>query len=139
MNYWILRLPREDMVHCMRKGTFGLAKKHILGHVQEGDAIVCCAGKGDWKIIGVGSATSSYYVDDAKIFLKEGFFPDRFDFAAEDLAKDREVDVMSIIDELSFVKNVAYWAVFFRNGIAKMSKEDWDLICKNAEIAKTAC
>ncbi len=132
MNYWLLCLPREDLEHCMRQGTFGLARKHILGHVAKGDAVVCCAGKGDWKIIGVGSATSDYYVDDAKVFLKDGYFPDRFDFIAETLPKDTEVDLMSMIDELSFVKNVAYWAVFFRNGIARMSKQDWELIRTNA-------
>lgn len=132
MNYWLLCLPREDLEHCMRKGTFGLARKHILGNVSKGDAVVCCAGKGDWKIIGLGAATSDYYVDDTKVFLKEGYFPDRFDFAAEKLAREREVDVMSIVDDLSFVKNVAYWAVFFRNGIARMSKADWDLICRHS-------
>jgi hypothetical protein len=137
MNYWLVCLPREDLEHCMRKGTFGLARKHILGSVSKDDAVACCAGKGDWKIIGLGSATSDYYVDDAKIFLKEGYFPDRFDFAADKLPREREVDLMSIIDDLSFVTNVAYWAVFFRNGIVKMSKQDWELICKKAEVART--
>lgn len=136
MNYWLVCLPREDLEHCMRKGTFGLARKHILGKVLKGDAIVCCAGKGDWKIIGLGSTSSDYYVDDAKIFLKEGSFPDRFDFAAEILPNDQEIDVMSIIDQLSFVSNLAYWAVFFRNGIVQMSKRDWDLIVTQHEKSK---
>jgi len=117
----------------MEKGTFGLARKHILGKVLKGDAVVCCAGKGDWKIIGLGSALSDYYVDDTKIFLKEGYFPDRFDFAAEKFRSDEEIDVMSIIDQLSFVSNLAYWAVFFRNGIVQISKRDWDLIVAHRE------
>ncbi len=114
----------------MQKGTFGLARKHILGSVSKGDAVVCCAGKGDWKIIGLGSTVTDYYLDDTKVFLKEGFFPDRFDFKADKLPKNQEIDIMSIIDQLSFVKNLAYWAVFFRNGIVRISKRDWELICE---------
>jgi hypothetical protein len=133
MNYWLLCLPREDLEHCMSKGTFGLSRKHILGGAAKGDAVVCCAGKGDWKIIGLGSAISDYYVDDTKIFLKDGFFPDRFDFKADQLPKERELDIISIIDQLSFVKNLAYWAVFFRNGIVRMSKQDWELICQKTK------
>lgn len=133
MNYWLLCLPRQDMVRCMEVGTFGLQRKHILGKVKKGDSVVCCAGKGDWKIIGVGSTTSDYYVDDKKVFLKDGYFPDRFDFDAESLPKDRELDVMSVIDRLSFVKELAYWAVFFRNGIVQMSKQDYELICHHIE------
>lgn len=122
----------------MRVGTFGLARKHILGHVAAGDPIVCCAGKGDWKIIAVGSASSDYYVDDSQIFLKKGFFVDRFDFQCERLSPDKEIDVMSIIDQLTFVKNLAYWAVFFRSGIARMTKQDWDLIRKLANNSLAA-
>lgn len=130
MNYWLLCLPREDLEHCMRIGTFGLARKHILGHVLKDDAVVCCAGKGDWKIIGLGLAISDYYVGDKSVFLKEGLFPDRFDFKADKMSIDREIDIKSIIDRLSFVTNVAYWMVFFRNGIVRMSKQDWELISK---------
>jgi hypothetical protein len=135
MNYWLICLPRADLEHCMRKKTFGLARKHILGQVSKGDAVVCCAGKGDWKVIGLGSATSDYYVDDSKVFLKDGYFPDRFDFEAEHLLKESELDLMSIIDQLSFVKDLAYWAVFFRNGIVRMSKADWELISKHCSGA----
>lgn len=123
------------MEHCIRIGTFGLARKHILGDVKKGDLVVCCAGKGDWKLIGFGKAASDYYVDDKKVFLKEGYFPDRFDFEANKLAKNEEIDLMSIIDRLTFVTNLAYWAVFFRNGIARISKNDWELMTKLAPSA----
>ena len=128
MNYWFLCLPRADMEQCMAVGTFGLNRKFILGQVAEGDKVICCAGRGDWKIIGYGTASSNYYVDDRKIFLSDGLFPDRFDFTATKLSTAKELDVKSIIDQLGFVKDLAYWAVFFRNGIVKMSKLDWDLI-----------
>jgi hypothetical protein len=122
------------MEQCIRVGTFGLSRKHILGDVKEGDSLVCCAGKGDWKVIAFGAATTDYYVDDKKIFLKDGYFPDRFDFRATLLDSSAEIDIMTVIDKLSFVTNLAYWAVFFRNGIARMSKEDWSLLRKMAPM-----
>ncbi len=120
------------MSHCIKIGTFGLARRNTIGNVKAGDRIALCAAKGDWKIIGFGSATSDYYVSDTQAFLKEGYFPDRFDFKAE--CFDQEIELVSIIDQLSFVTNLAYWAVFFRKGIVKMSKQDWDLVTK---VSKT--
>lgn len=137
MSCWLLCLPRKDMEHCMTEGVFGLSRKHILGGVRKGDQIVCCAGKGDWKIIGCGAATTDYYVDDKKVFLKDGYFPDRFDFKAEMFPSGDEIDVIQSIDQFTFVKNVAYWAVFFRNGIVKLSKQDWDLIAKQFTVHAT--
>lgn len=131
MNYWLLSLPREDMEQCIKVGTFGLSRKHILGHVEKNDAVACCAGKGDWKIIATGTVTSAYYMNDSKIFLKDGLFPDRFDFKAEKFSKANEFDLISIIDKLSFVTNLAYWSVYFRNGIVKLSNSDWELLRKS--------
>ncbi len=125
MNYWLICLPRADLQHCINVGTFGLQRKHIMGNVRKGDRVLCCAGKGDWKIIASGAATSNYYFDDTKLFLKAGVFPDRFDFQSSALTTEK--DLLSIIDQLTFVTNLAYWSVFFRNGIVKISKEDWQL------------
>jgi hypothetical protein len=130
MNYWLICLPREDLVHCAKVGTFGLTRKHILAKVQSGDKLVCLAGKGDWKFLADGETTSDYYVDDKQVFLKEGHFIDRFDFKATFLSK--ELDLMSIIDQLSFVTKIEYWAVYFRSGIVKISEKDWLLISKPA-------
>lgn len=127
MRYWMLSLPRADITQCIKVGTFGLARKYVLGRVSEGDGIACCASK-EWKIITLGTATSGYYMDDRKIFLRDGNFPDRFDFQAELLPDEQEIDLMKIIDKLSFVTNLAYWSVYFRSGIVEMSQEDWNLI-----------
>lgn len=126
MNYWLICLPRADLDHCIKIGTFGLSRKHIIGDIKKGDKVVCCAAKGDWKFVAAGEATSDYYIDDSAVFLKEGTFPDRFDFNAERFAE--ELDLMQVIDQLSFVTNLAFWAVYFRNGIAKLTKADWELI-----------
>jgi predicted RNA-binding protein len=131
MNYWLLCLPRADLEHCVKVGTFGLSRKYMIENVQSGDKLVCCASKGDWRLIAVGEATSNHYVGSKKIFLKDGDFPDRFDFKAS-LCKP-EADIMTIIDQLSFVTNLAYWAVYFRNGISKLTESDWHLISQTLE------
>lgn len=137
MNYWLLCLKRPDIEHCMKVGTFGLSRKFILGQVCKADKVVCCAGKGDWKVIGLGECTSDYYIDDKPVFLSDGIYPDRFNFESKHLLADQELDLMSIIDQLSFVKDLAYWAVFFRNGVVKLNKSDWDLISKSVGSTRT--
>jgi predicted RNA-binding protein len=129
MNYWLFCLPRADLEHCMKIGVFGLPRRNLISKVCEGDKIVCCAAKGEWKILGLGTATSDYYVDDENIFLKEGVFVDRIKFDIKPVSK--EFDIISILDQLSFITNLAYWAVYFRNGIVKMNKSDWSLIEKS--------
>jgi hypothetical protein len=131
MNWWLLCLPREDLERCMDVGVFGLARKGVIQKIKSGDGVVLCAGKGDWKIIAAGKSTSDYYLDDSKIFLKEGVFPDRFNFNAKKL--DPERDLMEIIDKLSFVTNLAYWAVFFRTALVKMSKADAKLLLSSKD------
>ncbi len=126
-NYWLLCLPRQDMEHCIKIGVFGLNRKFILGRVREGDSIVCCVSK-EWKIVGTGFATSEYYLDTKQCFLKEGMFPDRFDFSATLLPTADQGNLIEILDRLSFVKNLVYWAVYFRNGIAELSHDDWKTV-----------
>jgi hypothetical protein len=118
---------------CIKVGTFGLSRKNVIGGVQQGDRIICCAGKGDWKIIAKGTATSDYYNNDEPVFLKEGLFIDRFDFEARSLSS--EIDLLTLLDKLSFVTNLAYWAVYFRNGIVKISTEDWMLLVGESSSA----
>jgi len=65
MNHWIICLPREDMEHCIKLGTFGLNRKHTLGQVKAGDKVACYITK-ESKIIALGEATSDYYLDDKK-------------------------------------------------------------------------
>ncbi len=132
MNYWILSLPREDMERCVEVGTFGLNRKFSLGQVQIGDKVACCASK-EWKIIALGEATSEYYLDTEKIFRSDGLFPDRFKFAAKRLSNEEEIHIVNFLDKLSFVKNLAYWGVYFRSAITRVSKSDWELICGEVE------
>ncbi len=125
MSYWILSLPRADMEHCIRIGTFGMKRKYLLGRVKKGDGIACYVTK-DYKIIGLGEVTSPYYMDDSDIFKSEGVFPDRIDIKAGTLSP--ELDFISIIDKLQFIKNLAYWTVYMRNGIVEIPEHDWKVI-----------
>lgn len=134
MNYWIIALPREHMEHCIKIGKFGLNRKHILGRVEAGDKVACYITK-EYKIIAMGEVTEGYYVDDAKVFKAEGLFPDRFDFKATKLPKETEIDFMSVVDRMSFIKNLAYWSAYFRSGVVQMSASDWKAIAEKAPTA----
>lgn len=127
MNYWLIALPREDMEHCIKVGVFGAHRKHSIGNVQKGDKVACYITK-ESKIIALGEATSSYYMDDKKIFKSDGSFPDRFDFKAALLGVENEVDFKSMVDDLQFITNKFYWTVYLRTGISHMRQKDWELI-----------
>ncbi len=127
MNYWILALPREDMDQCINVGVFGLNKNFLLGHVRIGDKVACYVTK-EYKIIALGEMTREYYLDIEKVFKREGAFPDRIGFKASRFGSNQEIDFMNIIDRMSFIKNRTHWSVYFRNGITRISKEDWDIL-----------
>ena len=127
MNYWIIALPREDMEHCIRIGTFGMKRKGQMTRAAVGDKIACYITK-EYKIIALGELTSDYYMDDSNVFLREDMYPDRFDFRAEQFKKSEELEFMQIIDKMSFITNLAYWSAYFRNGLIKAAKSDWDTI-----------
>lgn len=120
------------MEHCVRVGTFGLSRKHILGSVEPGDKVACYATK-EYKIIALGEATSTHYLDDSAVFLREGVYCDRIDFKASLLGQDNELDFMTIIDQMNFIKNLAYWSVYFSKGIVEITEHDWKVIAKKAK------
>lgn len=127
MNYWIISLPREDMEHCIEAGTFGLNRKYIMGRVKAGDKVACYITK-EYKIIALGETTSDYYMDTKKIFRMEDVFPDRFDFKAALLPKEREFNFKELVDDLQFITNKFYWTVYLRAGISQIPQTDWALI-----------
>ncbi len=99
MIHWIIALSREDMEHCIQFGIFGMNKKSPLDRVDVGDKIVCYVTK-DRKIIALGEVSDGYYLDEAKVFKKDGVFPDRIRFKATRFRPDEEFDFISIIDRL---------------------------------------
>lgn len=115
------------MEHCIRIGTFGAQRKGVIGRVSKGDKVACYITK-EYKIIALGEITKGYYMDDSKVFIREGVFPDRFDFQASKLGESEELEFMKIVDQMSFITNLAYWSVYFRTGAVKISKLDWQKI-----------
>jgi ribosomal protein L14 len=140
VNYWIVTLPREDMEHCIKIGTFGLNAKQSMGSIEPADRIVCCVTKEKpWKAIAFGEITSNMYVDDKQIFKKPGGYWYRFDFKAESLDKEQEIDVQELMGDFSFVTNHLYWPVYFKGGVKKIAETDWNLLKTLApnRLAKT--
>ncbi len=130
MRYWLLCLPRNDMEHCIKIGIFGMNRKYLLAHVQAGDKVACYITK-EYKIIAFGEAKSSHYTGEKKIFLSDGLFPDRIDIEAKLLGSSAELDFMSVIDQMSFIKKLAYWSAYMRNPVIELSKSDYKLLLES--------
>jgi predicted RNA-binding protein len=120
------------MEHCIKIGKFGKNSKLGMGKVEAGDRVACYITR-ECKIIALGKVTSDYYMDDTKIFRAEGVFPDRFDFKATLLGKQREMDIKAMVDDLEFITNKLYWSVFFRAGIKQIPDKDWKYIENRAK------
>lgn len=137
MNYWLIALPREDMEHCIEVGCFGLNRRFRVQQVREGDKVACYVTK-EYKIIGLGEATSDYFVEESPLFKRaDAVFADRFKFKLD--SRNLNLNFMDVIDKMSFITNMAYWAVYFRNSIVQLTKEDWvelEKLAKSAEKAR---
>lgn len=133
MNYYLVCLPRADMEHCIKIGTYGLKRRNVISQVATGDKIACIVTREpDWKIIALGEATSDYYIDDKQIFREEGLFVDRFNFKS--LKLKPELKLWDLMDSLKFVKKQEYYAAYFKNGIVKLTKDEWTAIAEAADI-----
>lgn len=137
MKYWLIALPRADMEHCIKKGVFGMSRKHVLGSVQVGDKVGCYITK-ERKIIALGEVTHGHYLDDSPVFLRDGLFADRIDFKATPLGRNNEIDFMNVVDDMEFIKNVAYWSVYFSKSIVEITSRDWKLLSSASKAQQTA-
>lgn len=127
-RYWIISLPRNDMERCIKIGKFGLNKKYLLGRIRKGDGIVCYVTK-EARVIAIGKVTEGYYQDNSRVFLSEGKFSHRIDFAAQSL--ENEVDFRGLVEEMRFISNPQYWGAHLQLGVAEIPKEDWETIDKS--------
>ena len=136
-RFWIISLPRADMEQCIKAKVFGLKRKYLLGSVQTGDGIACYVTK-DAKVIALGEVTKGYYCnkDKSSVFLADGSFPHRIEFLAKTLGA--ELDFRSLIDDLRFISNPAYWGAHLQLGITEIPKVDWELINRKADAGKEA-
>jgi hypothetical protein len=124
---WIIALPRADINHCLKVGMFGLSRKNVINRVRSGDKILCLAtGGGNWSFVASGHATSDYFLDVEPIFLRADIFPDRFKLQATKFRS--EIPFAKVVSRLALIKRPEYYAVYFRNGIAEITEQDWDCI-----------
>jgi predicted RNA-binding protein len=127
MNYWMICLPRQDMEHCMRIGVFGRGSARTINQVKTGDLVACIVTKEkEWKVVGLGEATSDYYLDESSVFQSSALIVDRFNFKAKTLKPERSFK--PLIDRLSFITKPEFWPVYFKNGMVKLDAEDWILV-----------
>ncbi len=132
-NYWIIALPRADMVHCVSIGKFGKNISRIISSVREGDKVVCYLTK-EAKIIGLGTVNKGYYTSKLKAFLADGEYSHRFNFDAEILKS--EIDFRTLVKQLRLTKDSQSWGPVLRLGIARLAEDDWNVIEKLASSIK---
>ena len=147
MNYWLIAIPREDMEHCIEIGCYGRNAAAKFLAVEPGDKVACYVSR-ETKIVALGEVTRGYYQDEKKVFrasdksaphygysrTEQSLFPHRINFSAEKL--EQEIEFRPLIDKLSFIKKPAYWPAYIRRGFAKLSENDWKLICKAAGVSR---
>lgn len=132
---WIVSLPRADMEHCIKIGTFGMKRKYLLGMVQKGDRVACYVTK-EAKIIALGRVEKEYYCGKSSVFLSEGSFPHRIDFKASMLGEP--IDFRSLLDHLKLIVNPMYWGAHLQLGITEICDADWNLLeSKSVQLAET--
>ena len=64
MKFWLIALPRADIEHCIKKGVFGMRRKHVLGNVKPGDKVGCYITRGVpvWLVDKCGSPAFDFAV-----------------------------------------------------------------------------
>lgn len=126
------------MAHCIDVETFGLNRKFVLGRMLPGDRIACYVTK-EFKIVAFGEVTEPYYIDDERVFpwaSGSQLFVDRIKFKAKKLDKTKEINFIDYIDQMSFIKNIAYWSAHFNGSVVQISKKDFEVL-KGQETASS--
>lgn len=133
-NAWIFVTDRGTWIDCAKDGSYGL--KRAPGRIKEAesdDPLVAYIQK-ESLLAGLGHLTSLYYFDP-----DNEEYPHRVRLEVS-LDFDNAIDVRSIIDRLSFVKDKAHWPVHFKGGAVKISLPDFEIIkaaIRRKELEKT--
>lgn len=135
MRAWIVALPRPDLERCIELGCFGKEQAAFrIIEVAEGDGVVFYALK-ESRIVALGKVVRGYYRDETPKFLKEGVFPNRFDFAAK-MLDDKELDVRNLSSRLTSIPEGGNFGLLVKGGFRELNIEDWNLICGEAGVAE---
>ncbi len=151
----LLKLVRDYREIIMNRYWIGVAsKEHVLKGVASGFAQVCNGKGGPLKIMAPGdwiiyySPTEKFGVsgscqrftaigkikpEEPYLFhMSDDFIPWRRNV---DFVKSQEVEIRSLIDNLSFIKNKQHWGFIFRRGCFQIPKQDFLIIAKSMGIA----
>lgn len=107
-----------------------MKRKSQLDKMQLGDKVILLATK-EAKVIGHGEVTREYYLDDSQVFLAQtvqDVFPDRIGFSSKTLTAEQEIDFRSLVWDLKFIKNPAYWGAHFLSGPCQIQEDDYNHI-----------
>lgn len=125
MNYWMLCLPRPDMEHCIKIGSYGLKRALVINNVKADDKLVLYVSR-ECKVIALGTVTKGFYRSSRPVFRAAGNFDFRFDF--QSIKTDPELDFKTLLDKLPLTKDSRNWGGRLRMGIANISSADWSII-----------
>jgi|GEM_PF-5976199 len=131
-----LALAAQNTEKCFESKTFGTddgIRAAKLVELSIGDVIVFYKAKegfaGIWKVV------KPYYRDTSKIW-DDGVYPNRVKIEPViDLKPSQYVDARTMVDDLKMVTHPLYYGLAFRQNLADISIEDYELI-KNKMLEK---
>lgn len=137
MNYWIfVSLPYTDFnrgsisemaekIRYSGKWAIGRSTVH-RNHLSQGDKVLFYqAGRDGMKFVGTGQLLSALQLDTGEIF-------DHVAVGDLDLW-DNPVPVEELLDNLSFVRNKQRWGFYFKGGVIRLAKSDYDCVVQEAK------
>ena len=132
-----LALAGENTEKCFESKTFGTddgIRASKLVELSVGDILVFYKAKygfaGIWKIV------KPYYRETSKVW-EDGIYPNRVKIEpVVALNPDEYVDARSMVDDLKMVKHPLYYGLAFRQNLADISQDDYELIKSKLEEAK---
>ena len=132
-RYWIAVVSRDHVLKGVAGGfaQAGHGKSAPLKKMKKGDWLIYYSPKmslnGDEKC---QCFTAIGTVKDEKIYqveMSKDFVPNRRDV---DYKKCREVPILPLINDLSFIKDKKHWGYQFRFGIVEIPEPDFKIISK---------
>ena len=136
MPYWILLTNEANWKVIKKKNIWGLpkARKDMIQRVKEGDEAfmylmqeVRKEGTIPSRIVGLFEVISDPYTSSERIFTDRSY-PNRVNLSPKIVLERNYLEFKGLIPRLEFIKNKTYWSGHLRSGLAKIPKEDYELL-----------
>jgi predicted RNA-binding protein len=131
MKYWIIVASKDHVKTGVAEGIAQAChgKTSPLKRMQKGDAVIYYSGK---QTIGKPDKCQEFtaigYVRDNEIYpfqMSEDFCPSRRNI---DFLKSKDISILPLIDDLTFIQNKKNWGYSFRFGLFEINQSDFELI-----------